>query len=113
MLAKKYLERDVQTGGARGHDSLEDAVATGDLVRVRVAAEWRALQSRGWRFEGGELVGGEDRETPTAVPRGMKRPARRAGLDGVDEGDDGEDGREGEIADGEGLSVDFLEKSVA
>ena len=60
MLAKKYLERDVQTGGERGHDSLEDAVATGDLVRVRVAREWRELRSRGWRFEGdGRLVGPE------------------------------------------------------
>jgi hypothetical protein len=85
-------------------------------VRVRVAREWRLMQSQGWKFEDGELVGGKDQEmsaadgVPTA-PRGMKRPARRAGLDGVDEGDDGgDDGREDEILDGEGLSVDFLEK---
>jgi hypothetical protein len=123
MLAKKHLERDVQTGGERGHDSLEDAVATGDLVRVRVAREWRLMQSQGWKFEDGNLVGvdvREEQETSAAdgvqtAPRGMKRPARRAGLDGVDEGDDddGGDGREDEFLGGEGLSVDFLEKQVA
>lgn len=56
-LTKKYLERDIQMGGDRGHDSLEDAVATGDLVRVRVARQWREMQGKGWKFEGGELVG--------------------------------------------------------
>ena len=105
MLAKKYLERDVQTGGERGHDSLEDAVATGDLVRVRVAREWRMLESQGWKFEDGRLVGPDGREeqetSAHGVPRGTKRPARKAGLDGVDDG---------EGMGNEGLSVDFLEK---
>lgn len=110
MLAKKYLERDVQTGGERGHDSLEDAVATGDLVRVRVAREWRMLESQGWKFEGGRLVGGEGGRKASSnddVPRGKKRAAKRAGLDGVDE-DDGDD--DGQAFGNEGLSVDFLEK---
>jgi hypothetical protein len=113
MLVKKYLERDVQTGGERGHDSLEDAVATGDLVRVRVAREWTMLQSRGWRFEGGRLVGADGREDYQETPkeaRGRKRPARRAGLDGVDEDEDEGDGDHGQGLGNEGLSVDFLEK---
>jgi hypothetical protein len=121
MLAKKYLERDVQTGGDRGHDSLEDAIATGDLVRVRVAREWGMLQSSGCKFENGKLVGPDGREchdvsvnsVQPKLLRGKKRPARRAGLDGVDEDgeeiDDGDDVGDGEILGGEGLSVDFLE----
>ncbi|KAJ4307928.1 hypothetical protein N0V94_009561 [Neodidymelliopsis sp. IMI 364377] len=31
-LAKKYLNRDIQLNGKRGHDSLEDAIAARDLV---------------------------------------------------------------------------------
>lgn len=37
-LTKKYLDRDIQTSGRRGHDSLEDAVAARDLVH------WNVLQ---------------------------------------------------------------------
>jgi RNA exonuclease 1 len=35
-LAKKYLNRDIQTSGRRGHDSLEDAVAARDVVHWNV-----------------------------------------------------------------------------
>lgn len=56
MLSKKYLDRDIQTGGDKGHDSREDAVATGDLVRVKVAEVWKDLKGRGWRIEDDELV---------------------------------------------------------
>lgn len=46
--------------------------------------------------------GREEQETSAhGVPRGTKRPARKAGLDGVDDG---------EGMGNEGLSVDFLEK---
>lgn len=55
MLTKKYLERDIQMGGAMGHDSLEDARATGDLVRHMVGKKWAELEMTGWRIEGGEL----------------------------------------------------------
>jgi hypothetical protein len=48
VLAQKYLERNIQTGGARGHDSKEDAVATGDLVRVKVASKWEQMKREGW-----------------------------------------------------------------
>ncbi|THC91802.1 hypothetical protein EYZ11_008734 [Aspergillus tanneri] len=55
-LCKKHLDRDIQTGGDRGHDSKEDAVATGDLVRVKVAETWTLLKSKGWTFQGDQLV---------------------------------------------------------
>lgn len=112
-LTKKYLERDIQMGGDRGHDSLEDAVATGDLVRARVARQWREMQSRGWKFEGGDLVGppGAGGVDGKVVGTGMslekltegvlKAKKRKAGLDGAEDGEDEHDG--------EGLSVEFLE----
>jgi hypothetical protein len=56
MLSNKYLGRNIQTGGDRGHDSLEDAQATGDLVRVKVADKWKLLNAQGWRFMDDELV---------------------------------------------------------
>jgi hypothetical protein len=100
MLTKKYLERDIQMGGDRGHDSMEDAVATGDLVRVRVARQWREMQSKGWKFESGELVGPQGGAVPSIQSK--KRTKRQAGLDGIDENDS-------EGVGGEGLSVEYLE----
>ena len=55
-LARKFLERDIQTGGDKGHDSKEDAIATGDLVRVKVGEIWKFLKAKGWRFESNELI---------------------------------------------------------
>lgn len=55
MLTKRHLHRDIQMGGERGHDSLEDARATGDLVRYAVGQRWRDLSRDGWRIENGEL----------------------------------------------------------
>jgi hypothetical protein len=120
MLTKKYLERDIQMGGDRGHDSLEDAVATGELVRVKVARQWREMQSKGWKIENGELVGPQGEVAPAATSIGTsigldrsmagatkskKRTKRQAGLDGVDE----DDNSEGEDLSGQGLSVEYLE----
>lgn len=48
MLMKKHLDRDIQTGGANGHDSKEDARAAGDLVRLKVAETWKVMQREGW-----------------------------------------------------------------
>ena len=48
MLMKRHLDRDIQMGGADGHDSKEDARAAGDLVRLKVAEAWRAMQKDGW-----------------------------------------------------------------
>ncbi|KAL4913721.1 hypothetical protein BDW62DRAFT_220517 [Aspergillus aurantiobrunneus] len=55
-LAKKHLDRDIQTGGNRGHDSKEDAIATGDLVRVKAVEMWKTLKAKGWVIRDGELV---------------------------------------------------------
>lgn len=131
MLTKKHLERDIQTGGASGHDSLEDAVATGDLVRMRISRQWREMQGKGFEFQGGELVVPE-KEKGTApvglgsgvgtsikldklmngVVKSKKRNQSSAGLDGVDEDDDeNENGvGSGDASGGEGLSVGYLEE---
>ncbi|KAJ5115397.1 RNA exonuclease Rex3 [Penicillium alfredii] len=55
-LARKFLDRDIQTGGDRGHDSKEDSIATGDLVRVKAGETWKGLKKKGWRIEGDKLV---------------------------------------------------------
>lgn len=55
-LVRRHLEREIQTGGSRGHDSKEDAVATGDLVRVKAAETWKLLKSKGWVLQEGTLV---------------------------------------------------------
>lgn len=56
-LTKKYLDRHIQTGGgAHGHDSMEDARATGDLVRVKVRETWQRLKSLGWKIRDGKLI---------------------------------------------------------
>nr|OQO21208.1 hypothetical protein B0A51_13874 [Rachicladosporium sp. CCFEE 5018] len=92
MLTKKYLQRDIQTGGDRGHDSLEDAISTGDLVRVKVGLEWKRVRKLGWAFENDEH--GESRlvrppavnaYTGLGVDAGTKN---LAGLDGTDDDDD-------------------------
>lgn len=55
-LARKLLERDIQTGGHLGHDSREDSIATGDLVRVKVGELWKSLKAKGWLFQGDVLI---------------------------------------------------------
>lgn len=55
-LSSQYLRRTIQQGGERGHDSLEDARATGDLVRVKIGEKWKLLRASGWKFEQGKLV---------------------------------------------------------
>lgn len=57
VLTKKYLDKDIQTGGDQGHDSKEDARATGDLVRVKVRETWKLMKTQGWKFADGILVG--------------------------------------------------------
>ena len=53
MLVKKHLDRDIQMGGAHGHDSREDARAAGDLVRLKLAATWKTMKNEGWTAEDG------------------------------------------------------------
>eukprot|EP01083_Nonionella_stella_P092944 260302_1 len=36
-LARTHLKKDIQTGGAKGHDSVEDAVTALELVKLKIA----------------------------------------------------------------------------
>lgn len=56
VLARRHLDRDIQTGGSRGHDSKEDSLATGDLVRVKAQETWKRLKGRGWSIQDGNLI---------------------------------------------------------
>ncbi|KAF2798305.1 hypothetical protein K505DRAFT_322009 [Melanomma pulvis-pyrius CBS 109.77] len=49
-LARIHLGLDIQQGGAAGHDSSEDARATGELVRFKVAQEWKMMKHDGWEI---------------------------------------------------------------
>lgn len=84
-LAKRHLDRDIQTGGNRGHDSKEDAIATGDLVRVKAAESWKTLKARGWVMKDGELVAPPGQEDISTFPQlklgsgaGVKRSSEAA-----------------------------------
>ncbi|KAI6801332.1 hypothetical protein KC332_g13527 [Hortaea werneckii] len=85
-LAEKFLQRAIQQGGPeRGHDSLEDARATGDLVRVKVREVWRRLRGEGWGFgsigDGAWGLVGPEQE----VEKGRRKRKRERGGDGVRE----------------------------
>ncbi|KIV83214.1 hypothetical protein PV11_05261 [Exophiala sideris] len=56
MLSQKYLLRTIQSAGEEGHDSKEDAVATGDLVSKKVAEKWNTMRREGWTFVEGMLT---------------------------------------------------------
>lgn len=59
MLMDQKLNRKIQqdTGSEMlGHDSAEDARAAGELVRLRVAQEWKDMQRAGWRLADGEFI---------------------------------------------------------
>jgi DNA polymerase III epsilon subunit-like protein len=56
-LARDYLGRTIQSGD--GHDSKEDAIATGDLVSRMVKNHRVTLRNAGWRLENGEYIQGE------------------------------------------------------
>lgn len=61
----KFLVRDeiqwtIQEGGSDGHDSLEDALAAGELVRHRVRIKWEVLKRDGWSFDGNKLCSPQD-----------------------------------------------------
>ncbi len=52
---KKHLERDIQMGGPKGHDSKEDARAAGELVRLKVAESWKMMKRDGWTVKDEEF----------------------------------------------------------
>ncbi|KAK4634711.1 RNA exonuclease 3 [Fulvia fulva] len=77
MLSQRYLQRAIQTGGLRGHDSLEDAVATGDLVRVKVREKWKQLRSSGWSIVNDQLLPPPPRK-PSVEEAGMASAEQHA-----------------------------------
>ncbi len=70
MLTRKYLDRDIQAEGT-GHDSGEDARATGELVRLKVAGKWNEMKEDGWTFEKGILTPPEG-ERMAETPKGLE-----------------------------------------
>lgn len=54
-LAAQHLGKRIQQGGDRGHDSAEDARATGTLVRVKVREQWAKMQRSGCAIVDGKL----------------------------------------------------------
>ena len=59
MLMDHHLNRKIQVehgNSVQGHDSAEDARAAGDLVRLKIAAEWGKMQRAGWKLVDGEFV---------------------------------------------------------
>ncbi|KAI9717682.1 MAG: hypothetical protein M1812_004627 [Candelaria pacifica] len=75
LLTGKHLGRNIQTGGASGHDSKEDARAAGDLVRLKVAQTWASLQRDGWEFKEGIPTP----PLPKDSPRGQTKVLGSAG----------------------------------
>ncbi|EXJ57073.1 hypothetical protein A1O7_07417 [Cladophialophora yegresii CBS 114405] len=60
FLANRYLKREIQKGGAHGHDSVEDALAVLDLVKLKCekGPRWGTLDANGesiFRRIGGTL----------------------------------------------------------
>jgi RNA exonuclease 1 len=55
-LAKSCLDKDIQMSGAQGHDSKEDAIAAGELVRLQVKERWRQMENEGWVVKDGEFI---------------------------------------------------------
>ena len=81
MLTSKYLNRTIQNGSSAttGHDSMEDAVATGDLVRFKVLEKWKKMKLAGWRLDDGRLIEPEESKKSAVVP--AKQMAREEGGD--------------------------------
>jgi hypothetical protein len=62
---------------------MEDAKATGDLVRVKVRETWKSLKRQEWRIEAGNLIepGMKGQKEKEVVPSslGMKEYGKLAG----------------------------------
>lgn len=91
MLSQRYLGRTIQSGSG-GHDSKEDARATGDLVRVKVGEKWKAMKILGWKVEGGVLVEPEGEVDPAWGEGGGKRKLAEI-LEGESGGEDENGGK--------------------
>jgi hypothetical protein len=74
-LSLNHLEREIQSGD-NGHDSREDALATGDLVRIRARECWKALKDKGWIFKDDVLVPppGASLQDVRQVAKSLRKP---------------------------------------
>ena len=83
-LARDELGRAIQQGGAKGHDSIEDSEAAGELVRCRVRTKEQFLKAHGWQWEGDELVPPANPTIDALRSRaGGKRKSSHMSLDGA------------------------------
>ncbi|KAG5976385.1 hypothetical protein E4U58_004333 [Claviceps cyperi] len=58
LLAETHLNKKIQVESGpqlSGHDSAEDAIAAGELVRLKIVDEWKTMQREGWRVVRGEI----------------------------------------------------------
>ena len=69
-LTLQYLGKRIQQGGERGHDSAEDARATGELVRVKVRERWAQMEKAGFAVKGGKMGRGDGKGGWKAVDGG-------------------------------------------
>jgi len=67
MLTNKYLNRSIQDRQT-GHDSKEDAEATGELVRLKVHEKWKKMRGEGWTFEQDLLIPPNEPELALKAP---------------------------------------------
>ena len=86
-LAKWHLDQDIQTAGAAGHDSYEDARTTGELVRFKIKEKWKGMKSDGWTITDEGVFPPIPAGAPPAVPTAPAAPsmvsvAQTAAMDG-------------------------------
>lgn len=115
-LAKLHLNLDIQQAGAAGHDSFEDARATGELVRLKVAERWKKLKREGWTIREDGLYPPVPIEVAPPVfldplPPSMPGGKRTFGQYGEGEESDGDEitAKRQQTQKQDGLDVEFLE----
>lgn len=88
MLTNKHLGRNIQDRQT-GHDSKEDAKATGELVRLKVHERWKKMRGEGWTFEDDSLIPPDEPELAPKTPIRPRaiRPRSPPSLDTIENGD--------------------------
>jgi RNA exonuclease 1 len=71
-LVNKFLNREIQTAGDAGHDSLEDSRATGDLVRWKISRDWIWLKQEGWMAKDGLFFHKKEPANAVSLPEYAK-----------------------------------------
>jgi hypothetical protein len=88
MLTNKYLSRNIQDQQT-GHDSKEDAKATGELVRLKVHEKWKKMRGEGWTFKQDSLIPPDEPEIALKAPIRSRaiRPGSSPSLNNAENGD--------------------------